>query len=104
MLITTSDLISEKKIVKTLGLVRGNSVRAKNIGRDIIARLRNIVGGEIPAYTKLLSESRDVAISRMVEEAENLGADAIVCTRISTASLMQGSSEILAYGTAVKLK
>ncbi len=101
MIVTTTDTIPDKKIVKTLGLVRGNTIRARHIGRDIMAGFRNIVGGEITDYTKMLAESREQSLDRMVKEAEKLGANAKVGTRFITASLMQGAAELLVYGTAV---
>ncbi len=103
ILITTSDTIPGKSIESTLGLVRGNTIRARHIGRDIMASLRGIVGGEVHEYTKLLAESREQALDRMVEEARRMGADAIVGMRFSTSLMAQGAAELLAYGTAVKL-
>ena len=104
MLITTQDELADYNIVKTLGLVRGNTIRARHIGKDIMAGLRTLVGGEITEYTKMLAESREQAIDRMVKNAEALGADAIVCFRFVTAAVMQGAAELLAYGTAVKVR
>jgi len=104
MLITTQDEFADYEITKTLGLVRGNTIRARHIGKDIMAGLRTIVGGEITEYTKMLAESREQALDRMVKEAEELGADAIVCVRFTTSTVMQASAELLAYGTAVKIK
>ncbi len=104
VLITTQDELADYEITKTLGLVRGNTIRARHIGKDILAGLRNLVGGEIIEYTKMLAESREQAIDRMVVEAERLGADAIVCMRFTTAPVMQGSAELLAYGTAVETR
>ncbi len=101
MIITTSDTIAGKRITETLGLVRGNSVRARHIGRDILAGLRNIVGGEVQEYTKLLAESREQALDRMVQEAQMLGASAVVGVRFVTSMVAQGMAELLAYGTAV---
>jgi uncharacterized protein YbjQ (UPF0145 family) len=101
MIIVTTHTIPGKTIVRTLGLVRGNTVRARHIGNDIMAALRNIVGGEVTEYTKLLAQSREQSLDRMVEEAEGMGANAIVGVRFVTASLMQGAAELLAYGTAV---
>lgn len=101
MIITTSDSIAGKRIVRTLGLVRGNSVRARHIGRDILAYLRNIVGGEVQEYTKLLAESREQALDRMVAEARQLGANAVVGTGFVTSMVAEGLAELLAYGTAV---
>lgn len=101
MLIVTSDEIPGKRIVKVLGMVRGNTIRARHIGRDIMASLRNIAGGEIVEYTKMIAESREQALDRMTAEAEALGANAIVALRFTTASMMENAAELLAYGTAV---
>jgi len=101
VIITTTETISGKKVVKTLGLVKGNTIRARHLGRDIVAGLRNIVGGEITEYTKMLAESREQALDRMQAEAEKLGANAVVGMRFITASIMGGAAELLAYGTAV---
>jgi len=101
--LTTQDEFSDRTIQTTLGLVRGNTIRARHIGKDIIAALRNLVGGEINEYTKMLAESREQAIDRMVAEARGLGADAIVGIRFVTAPVMQGAAELLVYGTAVRL-
>jgi len=104
MLLTTQDKFSDYEIVETLGLVKGNTVRARHAGKDILAGFRNIVGGEIEEYTKLLAESREQSIDRMIEIAESLGADGIVCIRFTTSSIMQSAAEMFVYGTAVKLK
>lgn len=104
MKITTIDNPQDLEIVETLGLVRGSTVRARNIGLDIFAGLKNIVGGEVSEYTKLQADSREQALERMIEDAKNKGADAIVGTRFMTSTIMQGASEVVAYGTAVKLK
>lgn len=104
MLITTQDEFVDKTIIQTLGLVRGNTIRARHIGNDIVAGLRNLVGGEVTEYTKMLAEAREQSIDRMINEAERLGADAIVCVRFVTSPVMQGAAELLAYGTAVKLE
>ena len=101
MIITTSDHIAGKRIVKTLGLVKGNTIRARHLGRDIAAKLRTLIGGEITEYTKLIAESREQALDRMVEEARDIGANAIIMMRFSTSELLQGCAELLAYGTAV---
>jgi uncharacterized protein YbjQ (UPF0145 family) len=101
MELSTTFNIEGKRIVRQLGLVRGNTIRARNIGRDIMAVLRNIVGGEITDYTKMMAESREQAIDRMVEEAEKLGANAIVGIGFSTSMMMSMASEIMVYGTAV---
>jgi len=104
MIITTTENIPGKEITEIVGVARGNTVRARNIGRDIFAGLKNIVGGEISEYTNLQASAREEAMIRLVEDAEELGADAVVNVRITTSMIMQGMSEILAYGTAVKLK
>lgn len=101
MIVVTTDTVPGKRIVRTLGLARGNSVRARHLGKDILALFRNIVGGEITEYVKLLAESREQAIDRMVEEAEKLGANAVVGMRFTTSMIMAGAAELLAYGTAV---
>jgi uncharacterized protein YbjQ (UPF0145 family) len=104
MIITTTETVQGKKIVRTLGLVRGNTIRARHIGRDILALLRNIVGGEITDYTKLMGESREQSLDRMTAEAQRLGANAVVEVRFATSLLMGGAAELLAYGTAVVLE
>jgi uncharacterized protein YbjQ (UPF0145 family) len=104
MLLTTQDNFSEYEIVETLGIVRGNTVRARHVGKDILASFRNIVGGEIEEYTKLLAESREQSIDRMIIVAEDIRADGIVCIRFTTSSIMQAAAEMFVYGTAVKLK
>ena len=101
MLLSTTDTITGKKIIKQLGLAKGNTIRARHIGRDIMAIIRHIIGGEITDYTKMMAESREQAIDRMIEDAQNLGANAIVQMSFSTQMVMGGASEILAYGTAV---
>ncbi len=101
MLLSTTDKIEGKKIVKHLGLAKGNTIRARHIGRDIMAGLRNVVGGEISDYTKMMAESREQAIDRMIEDAEKRGANAVVGMKFATSMIMQSASEILAYGTAV---
>lgn len=101
MIIATSDQVEGKKISKTIGMVKGSTIRARHMGRDIMAGLRGMVGGEVTEYTKLMAEAREQAIQRMVEEAERQGANAVVSMRFSTSMVMQNASEILAYGTAV---
>jgi uncharacterized protein YbjQ (UPF0145 family) len=101
MLLSTTDTIHDRKIVRHIGLVRGNTIRARHIGRDIMALIRHMIGGEITDYTKMMAESREQAIDRMIEDAQNLGANAIVQMSFSTQMVMGGASEILAYGTAV---
>lgn len=104
MLISTSESIHGKTIVETLGIARGSTVRSKHIGRDIMAEVKSIVGGELKGYTEMLAESREHAIYRMKEDACSLGADAVVAVRMNTAQVLDGAAEIIAYGTAVKLK
>ena len=104
MLITTQDEFADRQIAETLGIARGNTIRARHVGKDIMASLRNIVGGEIIEYTKMLAEAREQSIDRMIAEAQALGADAVVCVRFSTSAIQQNSAELLAYGTAVRLK
>ena len=101
MIMVNTDFVPGKTIKKNLGLIKGSTIRARHLGRDILAFLRNIVGGEIRDYTKMMAESREQAIDRMVEEAESLGANAIINVRFTTSMIMQSASEILAYGTAV---
>jgi uncharacterized protein YbjQ (UPF0145 family) len=104
MILSTVSEIAGKEITEVLGLVRGNTIRARHVGKDIMAAFKNIVGGEITDYTKMLGESREQAIDRMIEDAKSLGADAIVGIRFTTSSVMQGAAELLAYGTAVRLR
>lgn len=104
MIFVTTEEIQGKEILETLGTVRGSTVRARNIGRDIFAGLKNIVGGEISEYTELLAQAREQAIQRMLQDAQKMGADAVVNVRFNTSQVMQGAAEMLAYGTAVKLK
>lgn len=104
MIVTTTDFIPDKKVVKILGLVKGNTVRARHIGKDILAALKNIVGGEIQEYTKLLSEAREQALDRMIENAKALGANAVISVRLQTSYVMQNAAEIIAYGTAVVIE
>ncbi len=104
MIITTSNQVEGKKIVKTIGLVRGSTIRARHMGRDIMAGLRSLVGGEITDYTKMMAESREQALQRMTTDAEKQGANAIVGVRFTTSMIMQNASEILAYGTGVVLE
>ena len=101
MIVTTSAQIEGKKIVRTLGLVRGNTIRARHVGKDIMAGLRNVVGGEIAEYTKLFAEAREQSLDRMVAEARSLGGNAIVEVRFSTSMVMSAAAELLVYGTAV---
>jgi len=102
MILATREDIPQRKITEVLGLVRGSSVRARHLGKDIGAVLKNLVGGEIPEYTKLLAESREQALDRMLEEARALGADAVVALRYSSSEISTGAAEVLVYGTAVR--
>ena len=104
MLVVTSPDIPGKKIVKTLGIVKGNTIRARHIGKDILAAFKNIVGGEIQEYTKLMAESREQAIDRMIESAEKMGANAIISTTTTTSVISQGAAELLVLGTAVVIE
>ena len=104
MLLSTQDELADYEIVQTLGMVRGNTIRARHVGKDIMASLRTLVGGEITEYTKMLAESREQAVDRMMSEARTRGADAILGVRFTTSAVMQGAAELLAYGTAVKIK
>jgi len=104
MLISTTDFIPGKEIVEVVDIARGSTVRARNIGRDIFAGLKNIIGGEISEYTKLMADSREHAIERMIADAKSIDADAVINVRFTTSMISQGTAEILAYGTAVRLK
>jgi uncharacterized protein YbjQ (UPF0145 family) len=104
MILSTTESIPKREIVEIVGIARGSTVRARNVGRDIFAGLKNIVGGEITEYTKLQAQSREQAMQRMIDDAKTLNADAIINIRFTTSMVMQGASEILAYGTAVKLE
>jgi uncharacterized protein YbjQ (UPF0145 family) len=104
MIIVTSETIASYKIVKTFGLVRGNTVRARHVGKDILAGLRTIVGGEIHEYAKLIAESREQALDRMAAEAEAMGGNAVVATRFTTSVILNGTAELLAVGTAVLIE
>lgn len=101
MIVVTAETVTGKRVVKTLGLVRGNTVRVRHIGKDILAGLRNIVGGEVHEYAKLMAESREQSLDRMRAEAEQLGANAVVAVRFTTSVMMGGAAELLAVGTAV---
>lgn len=103
MLLVSSDFISGKEI-ETLGLVKGSTIQSKNIGRDFTQGLKTIIGGELKAYTQMMDDARNIATERMVDEAANLGADAVICVRFATSAIMQGAAEVIAYGTAVKFK
>mgnify|MGYP005845412561 CR=1 FL=1 len=104
MIVTTTESIPNQEMISILGIARGSTVRARSIGRDIFAALKNVVGGEIDEYTKLQADSREQALQRMIQDAAKLGADAVVNVRFSTSMIMQGAAEILCYGTAVKLR
>lgn len=104
MILVNTDFVTGKEIKEIIGLVRGNTVQAKSIGKDFKAGLRNIAGGEIVEYTDMLAESREIALKRMEDKAKRLNADAVINVRFMTSSIMGGAAEILAYGTAVKLK
>lgn len=104
MILTTTERIPNREISEILGIARGSTVRARNVGRDIFAGLKNLVGGEIEEYTKLQAHSREQAMERLTQDASKMGADAIINIRFGTAMIMHGAAEILAYGTAVKLK
>ncbi len=104
MILATINEVAGREITEILGLVRGNTIRARHVGKDIMAGLKNIVGGEITDYTKMLAESREQALDRMITDARSLGADAIIGIRFTTSSVMQGAAELLAYGTAVRLR
>jgi uncharacterized protein YbjQ (UPF0145 family) len=104
MILTTTDFVAGKEIKEVIGLVRGNTIQAKSIGKDVKAGFRHIAGGEIKEYTQLLAEAREIALQRMEEKAEKMNADAVINLRFMTAAIMGGAAEILAYGTAVKFK
>ncbi len=104
MLLTTQDRFDDHEIAQTLGLVRGNTIRARHLGKDILAAFRGIVGGEVTEYTKMMAEAREQALDRMIATAEALGADAITGIRFTSATVMSSAAEIVVYGTAVKLK
>ncbi len=103
MILVSSNDIPGKRVKRVLGLVKGNTIRAKHLGKDIVAGLRNLVGGEIKEYTEMLSEARDESVRRMIDDAKKLEADAIVNVRFTTSTVVGGAAELLAYGTAVKL-
>ena len=104
MILVNTEYIPNKEIIEVVGMVKGEIVLSKHLGRDFMAGLKTIVGGEIKGYTEMIAEARKIATDRMIKEAERLGADAIVGIRYSSSAVMQGASEILAYGTAVKIK
>lgn len=104
MILTTTETVPGREVVEILGIAKGNTVRSRNLGRDIVAIFKNVVGGEIEEYTKLVAEAREQALDRLIATAREMGADAVVNLRFATSEVAQGASEILAYGTAVKLK
>lgn len=104
MIVSTTSDIPGKRTVEVLGIARGSTVRARNVGRDIIASLKGLVGGEITEYTRLLADARESALKRLITDAERMGADAVVNVRFTTSAVMQGAAEILAYGTAIKVE
>ena len=104
MIVTTADSIPGYQNYEPVGIARGSTVRARNVGRDFLAGLKNLVGGEISEYTQLQAQSREQAMQRMIQDAQRMGADAIVCMRMNTSMIMQGASEILVYGTAIRFK
>jgi uncharacterized protein YbjQ (UPF0145 family) len=104
MLLSNLEIVPGKRVVKHLGLVQGSTVRAKHVGKDLFASLKNIIGGELKAYTELLTESREEAVARMVKQAESVGANAVLNVRFATSSITQGAAELFAYGTAVVLE
>ncbi len=103
MIVVTTEQIKDKRIIETLGLVKGSTIRARHVGHDIMASLRNIVGGEVKDYTVMLAQAREEALQRMIEQAEKMGANAIVGARFVTSMVMSGAAEMVAYGTAVKI-
>jgi len=104
MIVVTTEVVPGQRILEVLGLARGNTIRARHLGRDIMAGLKSMVGGEIKSYTDLLTKAREEALSRMLEEAEDMGANAVVNLRFTTSSVMQGAAELFAYGTAVRVE
>ncbi len=104
LITTTTTEIPGKKVVKILGVVKGNTIRARNVGRDVMAGFKNIIGGEIKSYTQMTTQAREEAFNRMVNEAHEMGADAVINIRFATSMIMQGAAEMVAYGTAVKLE
>ena len=104
MKLSTTNDIPGHSVAETLGIARGSTVRTRNVGNDILAAFKNLIGGEVAEYTRLQADAREQALQRMIEDANNLGADAVICIRFQTSVMMAGASELLAYGTAVKLK
>ena len=103
MIVVTTDFIPGKRVAEVIGLVKGNTIRARYLGKDILAGLKGMIGGEIEEYTKMIAESREQCLDRMIEDARSQGADTVISVRFTTSSMMQGAAELLAYGTAVKL-
>ena len=104
MKLSTTNDVAGHSVAETIGIARGSTVRTRNVGNDILAAFKNLVGGEVAEYTRLQADAREQALQRMIEDAKNLGADAVICVRFQTSVMMAGASELLAYGTAVKLK
>ena len=104
MIVTMSETVPSRDVADIIGTVKGNTVRTRFFGRDIMAALRNLIGGEVPEYTKLMAEAREQALDRMIADAQNKGADAVISMRVTTSMIMGGSAELLAYGTAVRLR
>ena len=104
MKLSTTNDVAGHSVAETIGIARGSTVRSRNVGNDILAAFKNLVGGEVAEYTRLQADAREQALQRMIEDAKNLGADAVICVRFQTSVMMAGASELLAYGTAVKLK
>ena len=104
MKLSTTNDIAGHSVAETIGIARGSTVRTRNVGNDILAAFKNLVGGEVAEYTRLQADAREQALQRMIEDANNLGGDAVICIRFQTSVMMAGASELLAYGTAVKLK
>lgn len=104
MKLSTTNDVAGYSVAETIGIARGSTVRTRNVGNDILAAFKNLVGGEVAEYTRLQADAREQALQRMIEDAKNLGADAVICVRFQTSVMMAGASELLAYGTAVKLK
>ena len=104
MIVVTTEQIEGKRVTETLGLVKGSTIKARHIGRDVMAGLRNVVGGEVKDYTVMLAQAREESLERMIDQAEKMGANAIICTRFVTSMVMSGAAEMVAYGTAVKVE
>ncbi|MBM4117122.1 YbjQ family protein [bacterium] len=104
MILVTTELLAGHRVIEVLGLVRGNTVRTRHLGHDIMAHMKNLIGGEVTEYTKMIAESREQALDRLSAEAEELGANAVLCLRFASSEIMPGASELLAYGTAVRVE